>query len=473
MKRKLIIIIVFHILLYSCGHKISGNSEEEFKSSRLKVEENLSSLEKENLEKAFRVVALSAMSKKWNNPKTYSDKSINKITLDIVNDKTYGNLIRFAEDFLKKENNTKITALEKEISELEIDRKKADSIISKLDDFQVSEIEINKGSWNTPKITTKIINVGSLTEITEFMFHLEIYSISQNKKIDGIGSGGSFEEGSKNHQDNFFAYVSRSLSYIIDRSKRLKKQLQNPQYPIKDIAQYDLEVKVKATKIALKDGTIYTRPKKGLIAYDNEIKTLQEKLAQIKKLKGTLDEYEIKEKDSKKTPVYNKEYISILSKVRQEPNKKSQRLQKVHKNLILTFPSNYEIKKEKHPGMYSLSLNDSLSFNNKDKNLIQYQIRDTTYVEFEDMDDKANGILNILKKENVTYNLKETIQNLKTTRYYNLIDADDTGYIYHRNNNYSLFRYFKINDTHYTYTMDFNTIKECIQEFDRSKGFIK
>ena len=123
--------------------------------------------------------------------------------------------------------------------------------------------------------------------------------------------------------------------------------------------------------------------------------------------------------------------------------------------------------------MYALYLSDSLSFENSDKNLIQYEITDTTYVEYEDKYDKTNGLLNVLEKKNTNYDIKETINELKTNNYYKLIDADETGYIYIRHTDtYSLLRYFKIEDTHYVYTMDFKNLADCVREFDRSKSLI-
>ncbi|GAA0870869.1 hypothetical protein GCM10009117_00140 [Gangjinia marincola] len=472
MKLKLTLILIVTLFLYSCGKKFSGKSEQEFTSSRLKVEEDLTTVEKEKLEKAFRIVALHAMSEKWNNPEDYSDSSINEITLDVVNNKTYGDLINFAENFLEEENDKKVLALEEEISQLKNDRKSTDSIITILNDFQVSEIDIREGSWDSPQITTKIINTGSLKGITEYLFDLEIYSIAKQKKIDGVGSGGSFKEGWNNDKDKFFTYVSRSLSPLMDRSKRLKEQLQNPKYPIKDLAKYDLEVNVKVRKIILSDGTSYIRPKKELFTYDDEIQQLQEKLNQLKGLKVTLDELEIKELGSKEEVAYNEEYLTVLSNIRQERNKVPERSQQISESLILSFPSNYQIRKEKHPGTYILSLNDNLVFDNTDKNLVQYQIKDTAYVEYEKLYDKPSGILNILKKENVSYDIKETIAYLKETGYYTLIDADETGYIYLLSDTYRLTRYFNTNGTHYVYTMDFKNITEAIREFDRSKELI-
>ncbi len=474
MKLKITFLCLLALIHVSCQNKISGTSEEDFKSSRIEVIKDLTSEEQEKLEKAFRIVALYAMEEKWNNSDNYIDKSINEITLDIVNNKTYNGLVDFAENFLKLENKEKIKKIEMKISDIGLNRKKTDSIIRILEAFKPTGIKIYKGSWDEPTVSVKILNKGNLTEITEYMFNLCIYSISQNKVIDVVVSGGGSEKGRSKGEGDFFAYVSRSLSPIIAKSKRLEKQLKNPEYPITNLQEYDLRVEVRPSKIVLKDGTRYDYPKKILADYDAEIKILQEQLKQLKSLDVRLDELSLKESDSENETAYNEEFLPLLEKIRKVKNNSDERVLKIHKNLAFTFPSKYEIKKEKNGGIYIFSLSDSLSYDISDKNLIQYQIRDTAYIEYEDKYDKEHGVLNILKKENVSYDIKETINSLKIAGgHYKLIDADDSGYIYFRSDSYKLLRYFKIKGTHYSYSMDFNNLKECIREFDRSKGMIK
>ncbi|MBL4745138.1 MAG: hypothetical protein JKY08_02095 [Flavobacteriaceae bacterium] len=471
MKLKFIFFCLLGLNIVSCKEKFSGTSDEEFKSSRIEVMKDLTSIEEEKLEKAFRVVALYAMEEKWNNSDKYIDKSINEISLDVINNKTYDNLVNFAEDFLKQENEGEIKKIEIKISEIELNRKKADSVITLLKAFKPTEIKIIKGIWDEPTISVKIINKSSLTEITEYLFDLTVYSISQNKKIDRVVSGSNYKEGKLKGEDDFFAYISRSLSPIIENSKRLQKQLQNPKYPITNLKEYDLRIEVKPYKIVLKNGTKYVYPKKTLADYNTEIKILQ---AQLKTLNSTLDELALKEMDIENEKSYNEEFLFELKEIRKIKYKSEERILKINKNITFTFPSRYEIKKQNSVGMYALSLSNSLSFDNSDENLIQYQIRDTTYIEYEDNYDKANGVLNVLKKETATYYIKETIDVLKTTNYYKLIDTDETGYIYVPHSDmYRLLRYLKINDTHYLYSMDFKNLNECVREFDRSKGLIK
>ena len=321
----------------------------------------------------------------------------------------------------------------------------------------------------TPEVEVEILYKGDLKEITQYMFDVEIYSISQNKRIDAIGIGGNFENSYTKNENDLFASFSLSLSPIIEKSKRLDEQLKNSNYPITDLKKYDLRLKVIPSEIILKNGTSYAYPQKNSANYDAEIDALDSQIKQLKTHRNTLDELEIQEKKA----VYNEEFLSILEEIRKSPNQQEETSLKINKNLFLTFPSNFKIIKQNSPGMYSLYLSDSLTFNTDDENLIQYQITDGSNVECESFYDKANGELNILKKKNVIYDIKQTINNLKETEYYKLIDTDDSGYIYIRGDKYHLVRYFKIDDTHYSYTMEFKNIDGCIEEFDRSKTMIK
>ena len=472
MKSSSIYLGLLILCLIGCAESISGNSEEAFKESRLKVEKSLTPTEQQTLEKAFRVVGLYAMSEKWYNAETYADTSINEITLEVVNSKTYNDLVDFAEDYLKKENTYKIEEIEKSIADLKMKINKAKALITPLESFKASEIKIVEGSWDTPDIQVKIINTGKLTNITKYMFLLEIYSISLDKKIDAVGVGGGSDEGIENGEQQFFTYISRSLSSIIERSKILEKQLQDPQYPITDLEKYDLRVQVIPNKIVLKNGKEYHYPKKTPSHFQTEITALENELKHLKSIEGNLAELELEELSSKKEVLYNQDYLVQLAAIRKKHTKIEESLKRIKENVVLCFPVNYEVKKEK-ARMYYFSVSDSLSFDSEDKNLIQYQIKDTTYTVYEHDYDKTNGTLNVLTKENTKYNIQETISELKSTKYYDLVDADETGYIYVRGGRFKLIRYFKLNQTHYLYEMDYKNLEECVLEFDRSKGILK
>jgi len=164
---------------------------------------------------------------------------------------------------------------------------------------------------------------------------------------------------------------------------------------------------------------------------------------------------------------FNEVFLTELKTIRETPYTGEDQLIKIEEETTLSFPDNYTIVKQKSAGTYILSLSDSLSFNAEDENLIQYQIESKNGV---------NGRLNVLNKPNLNYNFQETITDIKERQdFYSLklIDADNFGYMYEYFNEYHILRYFKINDTHYAYSIDFDTLKECVLEFDRSKNMRK
>ena len=151
------------IFLASCQERLSGDSEIAFNTSREKLEATLTPQKQETLEKALRVVALHAMTEKWEHPDTYDGKSFNDISLALVDGKSYRGLVRFAEDYLEKENQLKIEKLQEEAEELKSARQKADSMLKVLEVFKPAEISIVEGTWDTPTIGVKVMNGSTFT----------------------------------------------------------------------------------------------------------------------------------------------------------------------------------------------------------------------------------------------------------------------------------------------------------------------
>ncbi|TPN86843.1 hypothetical protein [Aquimarina algicola] len=472
----------FFLIVFSfigCKVKLNGTSEEQFKISKAQVLRGLPTDKQKKLEIALHVVdSYSKLEKKENYGK-YWDTPINKITLDALDNKTYKELVRFAEDFLKKENEKEIEKIQIEISELQLNRKNSDSIITILNDFKPTEVYIQKYKSDDPSLKIKIQNKGDLTGITSFMFDIKIYSISQNRIIEHVGLGRSNLSGISKGKDDYFPTLSTTLALLTRRSKRLVKQLEQAESPIKNLSDFDLYVKITPSKIEMLNGTRYDYPYKSISEYDNEIKALQNRLEQIKSLDGTLNEYVLKEVNSKKEIAYNEEYLPILEEIRAENNRSNTSALKVSKDLSINFPSKYEIIKEKSEEYYSVNLCNDLSFDIYDEDLIQYQIKDTLYVEFDQIDDKANGVLNVLKDQNTSCSIKEIVNKFidsniyKSTSSYKLIEHDNSGYMYFEYDRYKFIRYFNLNGIHYCYDMDFENLKECVLEFDRSKELIK
>jgi len=174
------------------------------------------------------------------------------------------------------------------------------------------------------------------------------------------------------------------------------------------------------------------------------------------------------EKKINKSTAFNETFLTELETIRKSPYTQDEQLLEINNDVTLSFPSQASIRKlRKGGGVYILTISDSLVFDASDENLVQYQVK---------FDDETDGVLNILPKPQVNYDFKETIADIKENQNFyglKLIDTDNFGYIYEHFKQYHILRYFKINDNHYTYSIDFNNLKECVQEFDRSKKMIR
>ncbi|WP_109436688.1 hypothetical protein [Aquimarina sp. AU119] len=473
MKSKINISVIALLMIFiSCGKKISGDSPEAFKTSRLVVEKDLDQIQKDNLEKAFRVVLLEAMKLKWDNPKKYKGKSFEQISLQIIDNKTYNQIISLAESLLKEENENNLKELEEELTRLQKERKAASEIISKLETVTPTKIQITEGPWGDPQIKVTFTNTGDLQLTGAFSFVIDIYSIAKNIRIDGTKQGGNFKDDVSKQKGDYFTTITRTLSGLIERSKRLNTQLKKAKYPIENLTSYDLDIRAKAIKLTTTEGITYEYPEQDIAHYDTEIGLLNQKKERIKLLTGTLEELELTDLTSEDKE--KNTHAIDLESIRAKNTGISQKEQsiKIDEQLHLILPKTYAIRKlpKKGFGTYILALSDSLIFDSKDKKLIQYQIQDTIYKEYVSDSDKANGKLNILKKENVSYDIKAIINEMKESSYVDIIDADESGYIIRKfSNAFELHRYFKIENTHYYYTLNFSNLEDCVIEFDRSK----
>ncbi len=476
MESKINISIILLLMIFvSCGKKISGDSPEAFKTSRLIVEKDLDQIQKDNLEKALRVILLEAMKLKWNKPEKYKGKSFDHISLQIIDNKTYNQIISLAEDLLKEENESIVKELEEEVVKLQKERKIASEIISKLETVTPTKIQIKKGSWDDPQVQVTFTNTRDLELSGAFSFAVDIYSVAKNIRIDGTKQGGNFNEDVSKQKGDYFTTVTLTLNGLTERSKRLNTQLEKAKYPIEDLTSYDLDIRTKTIKLTTTEGIIYEYPEQDLAYYDTKIGLLDQKLERKKLLKGTLEELELTDLTTKDEEKHT--HVINLESIRNKNKGVSQEEQsiKIDKQLHLVIPKTYAIRKlpKKGFGTYILALSDSLIFDSNDKKLIQYQIQDTIYKEYVRDSDKANGKLNILKKENVSYDIKSIINETKESSYVDMIVADESGYIIRKfSNAFELHRYFKIENTHYYYILNFSDLEECVLEFDRSRNMI-
>ena len=291
----LLILFVITILLFSCGPTISGKDEQSFKTSKAKMEEKLDKAEKENLEKALRVIMLKAMKEKWNSPEKNEGKSFDKMVMEMIDGKSYGAIISYAEDFLAADRDDKIKNAEAEIDSLEKDKIKTEVLIKKLDAFKLTKISISEDKFfdeKQPYLDLVFTNTSAHNLTGEYMFNIEICSKKTGQRIEAQGQGGTWNDDYVLKPNETFEDHQPLLSEAVAHTILWK----TAKYPITDFLPFDLVIKAYATKITTKkEGTI-ERPKADAAYFDAEIKKLNEEIAALKEQKGTLNELELTNK---------------------------------------------------------------------------------------------------------------------------------------------------------------------------------
>lgn len=291
MKNNILILFICCILLTSCGPKISGKDEASFKSSKAKMEEKLSKAEKENLEKALRVVVLKAMKEKWNHPQDelYKGKSFDVISLKMIDGKTYSGIVKFAEEFLKEDKEEKIKNTKVELDSLNKQHIVLKEKTKDLDKYQLTKISISEDDFfgPSPFLDLTFVNKTNEEVIGDYMYQIDIYSKATGKLIASQQQGGGFSNGSGVKPNEEDLYHQPLLSDAVAHSTLWK----SAKYPITDLSKFDLVVKAYPIKLTTKKG-ILERPK-NLIALETEMKELNQKLVDLNKTEGTLDELEL------------------------------------------------------------------------------------------------------------------------------------------------------------------------------------
>lgn len=289
-----LILFLCILLLSACGPKISGKDEQSFKTSRAKIEEKLDKAEKENLEKALRLIAVKAMKEKWNSPEKYEGKSFDKISMEMIDGKSYSAIISYAEDFLAADRDEKIIKKTAEIDSLEKDKLKVAKITKQMDAFKLTKIFISEDQFfsddpKSPYLDLVFTNTSAEDLIGEYMFNIEIYSKKTGEKIAAQGSGGTFNDGYAVKPNETYDYHQPLLSEAAQHSNLWK----TAKYPITNFAPFDLVIKAYASKITTKKDGVIVRPKVDAAYFNAEIKKLNEEIKELKDTKATLDELKL------------------------------------------------------------------------------------------------------------------------------------------------------------------------------------
>ena len=301
---KYIYMVALFLLLFSCQEKFSGKDKKSFTVSREKIEKSLNEIEKINLEKAMRVIALEAMRLKWEEPDKYQGQSFNAISLNIIDGLSYGSLIDLAEDFLKNRNQKEIESLTQKKERLSLERnffrfifnerqkKEFLKIKQALNLFKITNISINKVDFfdeMVPELDIEYQYIGKKKLIGTKSIEILVKQKSTNKGIENqtIVSGDDqsvLESGEKLSLDILFSQTKESNPKLWNAKK----------YPIENpnLFDYDLELKVTVLSLVI-NGKKLQLPKINGNDLDVEIKANKEKINELKTIKCTLDELEL------------------------------------------------------------------------------------------------------------------------------------------------------------------------------------
>ena len=293
--KKILLLLAILPFMISCQDKFNGKDEQSFKTSREKIELNLDKNEKTDLEKAMRVVAMEAMRLKWEESKKYDGKSFNEISLEMIDGLSFSSVIDLAEDILKDRNKKEIEQLTNEIDSLNIQKNEFLTAQKSLNLFKISSIKINKEDFFDElvpelEIDYQYIGKNKLLGPKEINFELLKKSTNEVLKSESITQGDNeniLESGE---------VITNQL--ILSQTKEKNPKLWNAQkYPIENpkLADYDLELKVTVLSLVL-NGKKVEMPKANISQLDAEVKKMKEKIAELKTVKGTLDELELTDK---------------------------------------------------------------------------------------------------------------------------------------------------------------------------------
>lgn len=136
----LLILIVFPALAF--GQDFKGGSKEKFEESKVKVAANLDAAGKEKLEIALRVLALSAIYDREHQP-SLKKENFDELLRKRLNGKNLQETYALADQYVKADHQRKIDKLEKEMSTLDLKKRKSDGLKAKLSVLKAKPLRVD------------------------------------------------------------------------------------------------------------------------------------------------------------------------------------------------------------------------------------------------------------------------------------------------------------------------------------------
>ncbi|AOM80525.1 hypothetical protein [Pedobacter steynii] len=140
MKRYLSLLLIVFPFLAVCQDVFKGGSKEKFEESRKKIESGITEQEKNKLEIAMRVLALSVIYERGNQP-VNKKKPFDEVVRKRINGKSLPEVFSLAESFVKADHQRKIDKKEAEVKVEELKRQKTDQLKSKLNVLEARPVK--------------------------------------------------------------------------------------------------------------------------------------------------------------------------------------------------------------------------------------------------------------------------------------------------------------------------------------------
>lgn len=294
MKKFLLIIAILPYIM-SCQEKFNGKDDQSFKASREKIEKQLDQNEKTNLEKAMRVIALESMRLSFEDPAKYEGKSFNKISLEMIDGLSYSSLVNLAEDILKDRNTKEIVKLTTALDSLKLVKNEYVATQKTLNLFKLNSLKLSKEEFFNelvPKLEIDFQYIGKKNLVGPVTIGIELIKKSNNEVIKSEIIVKGDDESTTESGESFTETLALSFT------KTTNPKLWNaPKYPIlnPNLANFDLVLKIEALSLII-DGKKVALPKVQFNNLDKDIKANQDKIEELKDIKGTLDELELTHK---------------------------------------------------------------------------------------------------------------------------------------------------------------------------------
>lgn len=283
--------LLLTIILCSCQERFNGENKQSFDISRNKIEEKLNNVEKDDLEKAMRVISMESMRLKRDKSEKYKVKTFNDVSLELVDGLTFSASINLAEKILRDNNKREIQQLEKDIDSLTIESKNITSTLEQLDVFKIHLLELKNEEWfgeKIPKLYVAYKYTSAKDLKGQTMVEVELIQKSTQKTISKQVWGEGYEESILRQNDILSnKIILKNGAEKIPQLTVIKNTVVNPK-----LSDFDLELKLNGYRI-FKNGEIIQKPKISVNDIMEEIRLKENKLSETKNRKGTLDEYEL------------------------------------------------------------------------------------------------------------------------------------------------------------------------------------